>query len=351
MKLKHGLTFSIGMSVCLIAGSAVSAQQTGVYQTIGDPSVKYTSRYQDVPKAPGADVPAAPVADTIGAVGGDSGCDTGCDTEQGGFLKGLIKPSNHCFDDFISPMTNPVFFEDPRNLTELRLIFLNHKTPAAIGGGEARLYAAQMRLKISENASLIATKSGYIDSSTPLINDGWADSAFGLKFNLRRNTELGRMLSAGFTFELASGEADALQGNGSGELNLFMTAGRRIGECSHWISASGWRLPMDATDESQSVYWSNHWDRRIGSKFYAVTELNWYHWTRSGKGGINGVEGLDLINLGSTGVAGNDIVTGAVGGKFKKSRHSEIGVAYEFPLTSRQDILDNRLTVDWIFRY
>jgi hypothetical protein len=44
-------------------------------------------------------------------------------------------------------------------------------------------------------------------------------------------------------------------------------------------------------------------------------------------------------------------VTGAAGMKFKPRRNSEIGVAFEFPLTEREDIIDNRLTVDWIVRY
>ena len=59
---------------------------------------------------------------------------------------------------------------------------------------------------------------------------------------------------------------------------------------------------------------------------------------------------MDIINLGSTGVAGNDIVTGAVGMKYKPSVYQEIGVAWEVPVTDRRDILENRLTVDWIVR-
>ena len=32
--------------------------------------------------------------------------------------------SDHCFDSFISPVTNPFLFEDPRSLTEVRPIFM-----------------------------------------------------------------------------------------------------------------------------------------------------------------------------------------------------------------------------------
>lgn len=85
--------------------------------------------------------------------------------------------------------------------------------------------------------------------------------------------------------------------------------------------------------------------------FYLFGETNWYHWMRSGQSFPVAIEGLDLINLGSVGVAGNDIVTGALGVKYKPSCHTEIGLAWEVPLTDRRDILDDRLTFDWIFRY
>ena len=290
---------------------------------------------------------------------GAGGCDTcptgfGCPTGgcNDGLLFGLVKRSDHCYDCMISPMTNPVFFEDPRNLTEIRTIFLTHKVPIAAGGGNVQLLAAQIRARLSENVSFIATKDGFVFSDNPLIDDGWADVSAGLKFNLIRDPERQRLLSAGFTYELPTGEASALQGNGDGELNLFTTSARRLSNRVNWISAGGLRLPFNTTDESSSSYWSNHLDYRVGQRWYLLSEVNWYHWFKSGQdGAVPGIEGLDLFNLGSPGVAGNDIVTTAFGTKFKPNRHSELGFAFEFPVTPREDILDNRLTVDWIIRY
>ncbi len=102
-----------------------------------------------------------------------SGCDDGsscdglsaCDSGLLGF--GLIKKSEHCFNDFISPMTNPVYFEDPRQLSEVRAIFLDHKLP--LGLGSAQVYALQVRARITERLSVIATKDGFIDSSSPIL--------------------------------------------------------------------------------------------------------------------------------------------------------------------------------------
>ncbi len=266
-------------------------------------------------------------------------------------LFGPIAASDPRFSGFISPMTNPVFFEDPRTLTEARLIFLRHKFPLATGGGSVRLLALQVRAALTERLSIIATKDGFIMSDNPLINDGWGDINAGLKYVLFADPQSQRILSAGVTYELPVGSTRSLQGNGDGMFALFMSGGAKF--CAwHWMTTSGFLLPTDTAAESQIWYWSNHIDRRLGcSNFYWVGEMNWYHYMRAGRAGIPGVEGGDLFNFGSSGVAGNDIVTGAVGLKFKPNAGMEIGVAWEAPLTDRRDVLDNRLTVDWIFRY
>lgn len=331
------LTLSLSIITMAISSIAVAQQPASV--------VNPTAQLGDMPAA-------------TQVSGGETYFDSSCsdcytdDMNTSLFGRGLIKKSDHAFDSFISPMTNPVFFEDPRNVTEARGIFFNHKVPLAAGSGDVQLYAVQLRARLSENVSLIATKDGYVTSTNPLVQDGWADLSLGLKFNLIRDAAQQRLWSAGFTFELPTGEADALQGNGDGELNLFLTGGRKLGCRAHWLTATGLRQPMNTTDESTSIYWSNHFDYQVRDRLYLLSETNWYHWTESGQDGpIPGIEGLDVINLGSPGVTGNDIVTTAVGMKLKPNGHNEIGVAFEFPLTERRDIIDNRLTVDWIVRF
>lgn len=338
-------TVAIGLTLCV--GHAVAQQP--VFENLNARAVATTTR---------------PVSTTIAGPGdyfineedassSETACITGCGVPDDGLLGcGFIKRSEHEFDGFISPMTNPVFFEDPRQLTEVRGLFMHHKVPLAAGAGDVQLYALQIRARLSENVSLIATKDGYIKSTNPLVNDGWADLSAGLKFTLLRDVERQRLVSGGFMFEMPTGEADPLQGNGDGELNLFLTAARRFGCRVHGISTSGIRAPMNTTDESTSWYWSNHLDYMVRDRIYLLTEFNWYHWLKAGQDGpVPGVEGLDIINLGSPGVAGNDIVTMAAGMKFKPNGHNEIGVAFEYPLTEREDILDNRLTVDWNIRF
>ena len=270
-----------------------------------------------------------------------------------GLLGKILRPSDHCFDGFISPMTNPVFFEDPRTLTEARVIFAHHNIPAAIaGGGDVQLYAMQVRLALTERLSFIATKDGYIVSSNPVIRDGWADIAAGLKYNLIRDVARQRLLSVGATFELPVGSPRAFQGNGDGEFNLFYSGARRMWENFNWISGGGIRIPSDDDAESSSTYMSQHFDVRMTERTYLLTEVNWFHWYDSGANALlNTVEGHDLFNFGSTNVDGNDLVTMAFGGKLKPNRNSELGIAYEVPVSGRQDVTTNRLTVDMILRY
>ena len=107
------------------------------------------------------------------------------------------------FDDFISPISNPIFFEDPRNVTEFRSFFWNHNIPAAAGGEHVNLYAVQIRARLTDRLSLVAAKDGYVVSDNPLVDDGWADVSLGLKYGLYRNAREQRLLSARFRVRAA----------------------------------------------------------------------------------------------------------------------------------------------------
>ena len=269
-----------------------------------------------------------------------------------GRILGLFRESDHQFDSFISPMTNPVYFEDPRTLTEARAIFINHGLPDSLGGGTVQVYATQLRAALTENLSIIATKDGYIVSESPILDDGFADVSAGLKLNVFKNVESQTLLSVGTVFEIPAGSHTALQGNGSGEFHLFATGGTEFLPDWHLVSGSGFRLPADKSAQNQMWYWSNHVDRKLGSSgFYLFTECNWYNYMSSGNGLQAPIGGGDLFNLGSISMAGANAVTGAYGVKYKPNKHLELGVAYEIPYSARRDLLQNRLTVDLILRY
>lgn len=277
-------------------------------------------------------------------------------------LLGLIGPSDQDFIDFVSPISNPLFFEDPRTLTELKPIFAEHVFPrsnAVLQGGDAQFYALQFRLALTERLSIIAPKDGWIDIDSPGVGDrdGFADIALGLKYNLFKNPDTQTLLSVGTTYELTTGQAEVFQGDGDGEFHFFASGAQRLLEDWFLMSGAGFRIPVDHRFGSQMFYWSNSLAWRIipgrepGTGLYLLGELNWFHWLRSGENLPFDFEGLDLINFGSTDVAGNNIVTGLLGPKWKPTPFQEIGAGVEIPLTDREDIIDHRVYVHWIVRY
>lgn len=292
-------------------------------------------------------------------------CDSGCFDDIADRLRccGLIKPSDRCFDDFISPMINFVHFEDPRTVTELRPIFVNHWVPSTIGnnipaGGTIQLFASQFRIALSDRLSLIGVKDGYIwDNSQgaldTLLGDGWASVTAGLKYNVIRDTQAGTLASVGATYELPIGSQDALQDIGDGEFHMFLSGAQRLA-CgrAHIMSALGARFAADSNVQTDSIHWSNHFDVKLNDRVYFLTEIAWWHWTDSAEAGLPlGVGGQDLFNLNSSDVDGNSLVTQNVGLKWKPSRSTEMGIAYEFPLTEFKDVIDSRLQTEIILRY
>ena len=293
-----------------------------------------------------------------GLFGGCGQCGSGCGLDLSSLLVsddkllGLFAHSDKCFTNFISPMTNPVYFEDPRTLTEARFIFINNQLPAAVGGQNVQVIAVQARVALTERLSIIATKDGFITSQNPLVQDGFADVSAGLKYNVFRDVETQTIASVGTTFEMPVGSTRSLQGNGDGEFHLFATGGTEFLPYWHWVSGTGFRLPVDRAAENQLWYWSNHIDYQMGdSGFYLFTECNWWAYMSSGTAFGAPIGGGDLFNLGSVGMGGVNYVTGAYGVKYKPSVNSELGIAYEFPYSQRKDLMQDRLTVDLIIRY
>ena len=149
-----------------------------------------------------------------------------------------------------------------------------------------------------------------------------------------------------------TGSTQAFSGFGNGDFHFFLTAGKEIFDYGHWLSATGFRLPSDDNWGTQLWYWSNQWDDEVFDHWYGLFGVNWFHWMRdAGVGPPIPVTGLDLIDLPVAGAAGTDVVTGAVGVKWKPSGNLEVGAGYEFPLSQRADILHDRLYVDLILRY
>jgi len=262
-------------------------------------------------------------------------------------------PSDHCFDRFISPISNPFFFEDPRSLTEARGIFIENSLPSGISTGDVQVWAGQLRGRVSDRLSVIAPRLAYwqVNEAGGGAPRGFMSAPVGFKYNFVRDVERQLLVSGGITYFIPSTNQN-LPPIGSGDFHFFLTGGAQLYDRAHWLSGTGFRIPSDSNWGTQLWYWSNQWDYELPGRIYPLVGVNWFHWMKSSNTGFTGpITGLDLINLPASGVAGSNVVTGLVGLKWKPSGHVEVGGGYEFPMTRNEDILSNRAYADVILRY
>lgn len=238
-------------------------------------------------------------------------------------------------------------------------MFINNWIPNGHGlfaaGGNYQVVAAQIRVALTERLSIIADKDGYgfFHPDGTDGTDGWLNVSAGLKYVFIRDVENQFIVSGGFLYEFPTGEANVLQGHGDGLLTVFGVAGKEIGCDTHLLATIGNAFPIDNKFNSGYFYANLHLDRRVFGKFYPLIELNWFHYTSSGNRGIPAAVGEadGHINVGTSGVTGDDLVTVAAGAKYKASNHLEFGGVWETPISNRKDIMDQRLTFEMILRY
>lgn len=277
--------------------------------------------------------------------------------------------SDHCFDNFISPVTNPFRFEDPRSLTEVRPVFIWQETPKrnyVYQGGDVEFFGTQARLAITERFDLVMNKLGYIWSEphngggdpagefAPHV--GFAEIEIGPKYTFLRNDQCERVAAVGLTFDIPAGESKVFQDTGTLSLIPYVSFAQGFCPSSYgsfnFMTTVGYSFDVDSK-RSDYFFSSFHLDFDVARlhKIYPLIELNWFNYTRAGKARELGFEGRDLFNFGSHGVSGDNDLTMAVGARYKFSECIQTGIAAEFPLVANDHLLHFRLTWDVIFRF
>jgi hypothetical protein len=271
--------------------------------------------------------------------------------------------SDHCFDDWISPVTNPFLFEDPRALTELRPIFMFQTIPNNqyfYRGGNIEQFALQGRLALTQRFDLVLHKLGGLvinpgsDSLTGSAS-GFSEIWLGPKYTFYRDDQTGTLGAAGAIFQLPVGTDKTYQGTGSLSITPYVSGGQKFGKTS-WgtftaMDTLGVAISVNR-ERSNYFYNSFHIDYDVANwqRIYPLVELNWFHYTRNGHTSTAGFEALDLGNVGAA-VAGRDFLSIAIGSRFKLTESVQMGIAAEFPLLGTKDLFNFRLGVDLIWRY
>jgi hypothetical protein len=271
----------------------------------------------------------------------------------------------------VSPVTNPLFFEDPYIRTEIRPIFAYHRIGDdllngvglnGISSGDVRVYALQLRYAVTDRLAIIATKDGYTDihfdnpALAGLSRKGWNDLAAGIKYAFIQDEQKEFILTGGVKLELPTGEADVLQNNGSGEWDVFVASAKNWARV-RLMGNAGLRLPNNWAQETVSAHYSLQVDYYSCKWFIPFLSLNGQTVLSETKnGGPNGlpglnVEGFDLLNLGADSAAGHTQIVGGVGFRSRLASHLDFGAAYEKSLTSPQGLFDDRVTLDFVIHF
>src|SRR5262245_12664862 len=280
-------------------------------------------------------------------------------TQQGGWFR-----SDHLFDGFISPISNPFLAEDPRSLTEVRPVFIFQKFPSSqrvFFGGDISFFGAQARLALTERWSFVFHKFGGISVDPTGSSRFGGDTSFaelwlGPKFTFYRGQETCSLVAGGLQFQIPTGSRSAFQDTGSLSLVPYVTYGQNFLRDFQYgsfnsIIATGYAF--STTKARSDYYWlSAHLDFDVLNlhRFYPVTELNWFLVTTNGNSRPIGAEGRDLINFGGQ-AKGTGLLTAALGGRVKISESAQLGGTFEFPLAGKRDLFRNRFTIDFILRY
>ncbi len=272
--------------------------------------------------------------------------------------------SDHMFDGFISPVTNPFLFEDPRSLTEVRPIFMYQQIPGSqpdLNGGNIWFFGTQARVAFTDRLSFVINKLGGISvnpgsGSQFSGQTGFAELWLGPKYTIMRNPDRCSLLAAGLQFQIPTGNSGTFQDTGSLSLMPYATYAKNffpdwhIGSLNTMIG-TGYSISVN-NQRSDYYYLSAHLDLDVGNthKFYPLMEMNWLIYTSNGTTVPIGSEGRDLINFGGR-RKGRGCSPGRSVRRYKISESAQIGAAFELPIAGPRDIFQYRFTLDFILRY
>lgn len=274
--------------------------------------------------------------------------------------------SDHKYDFFVSPVSNPFYFEDPRALTEVRPVFIWEQTPRSVpiyNGGDNVFAGLQARVAFTDWLSLVVNKLGWtwsephlgtvVDGSEFAPHVGFSEVWLGPKITFWRGEKA--LAAAGLTFAIPAGSSKVFQNTGSLSLAPYVSYGLNFWPSSYgsfnFLTTAAYSIGFDDRRTDYFVG-SFHLDYGILNRFYPLVELNWYQYTMTGGTRTLSFEGADLFNFGSKDVSGNGELSVAIGARIKLSDHIQTGFTTEWGLINKDRSLNEfRVTADMIFRY
>lgn len=267
---------------------------------------------------------------------------------------GALNAQADRLEEMISPAFHQVNFEDPRAHTGAQFLFIHHKIDDKFitNGGDAQAYALQLRAKITDDLSFIATKDGYVDfnpDATVPKDTGWADVEAGLNYNFYKDSTAGQIFSVQLRYLFPIGDEEVFQGEGDGMIHPSMSGAVALGDATSLTFGTGLRIPVDDKD---SMFWDADLqvDHRIDMGGWALHPLvgaSLVHVVNGGDRLPIADEGQDLFNFGASSATGENIVIGAAGLVARVTDNIDLGASYQFPFDAGTGtrIIDSRWTI------
>lgn len=276
---------------------------------------------------------------------------------------------------YVPAISNPLFNETPHITTELRPIYLHQGMDSknALGAttlfsGDIDVIAAEIRVALTDNLGVIATKDGYawvdFDGATngAGIDDpeGFANISLGLKYAFWNNIDDKSIVSVGVEYEPPTGGLSIdtplahpldnvdLNQSGDGFIDLFVTGEKRFDKIGIQGSIGG-NFALDTDHDSSLLHYSLHADYELTESVFPMIEFNGFTVFDEAERTPLGFEGVDLVNLGCSTGCGT-VLTVAGGLRFRPMDNLLLGFGLEKSI-AREDLLDWRSYFDLILHF
>src|SRR5262249_25902201 len=166
--------------------------------------------------------------------------------------------SDHGYDVFCSPVSNPFFMEDPRALTELRPLFIAQDSPNHVpvfAGGNSYFFGVQGRVAFNDCWSLVINKLGFVSFDpkhpTPELgrDTAFAEINIGPKWTFVHNTSTNTVAAVGLNFDVPAGSKQVLQDTGTLSLDPYISFAQSFGRTSfgafNFMGTTGYNFSVD----------------------------------------------------------------------------------------------------------
>jgi hypothetical protein len=268
---------------------------------------------------------------------------------------------------YVPPITNPYFNESAQIRTELRPLYFYNKLPDNFvsvagfkSGGDLHVVTVQGRVAVTDRLAIIFTKNGYADLDFDELlpsDDGSLNVSLGAKYAALVLPRTHTYLTGGLRYEGASGELESgtieLQGGGDGLFDLFLSFESVLWERIGVQTSTGFNMAVDRDHDASSYHAALHVDYEVVRGLFGVLETNVItvldEGDRTDSSLLGSFEGYDVLSFGST--EAGTVATMAFGARYRLGKNALFGLAYEIPVTPREDLIDFRIGLDFVIHF